>query len=369
MTTELRPFPYPYRAALAICNDADLFTVDMYRRLHAFLGTDAETEWGPGLSLDLGGSFFMYRSPDSPNAFTVFDHLSDTITDDGEFILGAAQRGELDVLHTYGCFTDSSHFTRAMAEKAIAVLSGRGVAIEAWVNHGPPTNVQGLGGRDEWQGDVPGTAAYHADLTVGYGVRWLWTGTEMTDRVALDGRRRWWRRATETLVEPYELRDGQEVQTFRRFTGLGGRTPVLEDLPQQLSAENLDRLVKEAGWAIVYQHLAVRRRGEGFGTDAYGPVDDAWLTEAEIAALRELARRHHDGEIWVAPTTRLLRHHELQRTLRWQERDDALVIEAGQGSVTGVTFYCDKPVLVGDEPAEVQANPADHTGRASVTLS
>ena len=220
MSISLRPFPYPYRAALAICNDADLFTVDGYRRLHAFLATDAETEWGRGMSLDLGGSFFMYRSPDSPNAFTVFDQLSDTITEDGEFILGAAQRGELDVLHTYGCFTGSSDFTRPMAERAIQTLRDRGIAIEAWVNHGPPTNVQGLGGREEWQGDVPGTPAYHADLTVGYGVRWLWTGTEMTDHIALDGRKRHLLRRREPLVEPYTLRDGQREAISARSTAL-----------------------------------------------------------------------------------------------------------------------------------------------------
>jgi len=372
MSVSLRPFPYPFRAALAICNDADLFTVADYRRVQAFLGTDADTEWGPGLSLDLGGSFFMYRSPDSPNEFTVFDRLTDTITDDGEFILAAAQRGELDVLHTYGCFTDASHFTRAMAEKAIEVLRARGIAIQAWVNHGPPSNVQGLGGRDEWQGDVAGTAAYHADLTVAYGVRWLWTGSEMTDRIALDGRRRLLKR-TGPLVEPYTLRDGQEVQAFRRFTGLGGRTPVLEDLPQQLSPSNLDELVKGAGYAIVYQHLAVRRRGEGFGTDAYGPVGDERFTEAEVAGLRELARRHHDGEIWVAPTTRLLRHHELQHTLqpevRREEARDVIAIGAG---CPGLTVYCERPdatdVMIGGTRADLRVNPPDTTGQGSITL-
>jgi len=68
----LRPFPYPFRAALAICNDADLLTHQSFRRLHRFLSTDADTEWGPGLSLQLGGSFFMFRSPDSRDYFTVF---------------------------------------------------------------------------------------------------------------------------------------------------------------------------------------------------------------------------------------------------------------------------------------------------------
>src|SRR5262249_21909011 len=148
----LRRFPYPYRAALAMCNDADLLTAPSFRRLDALLRTRGETEWGPGLGLPIAGSFFMFRSPDSPNAFTVFDHLDDRVTEEGEFILECARRGTLDVLHTYGCFTDASHFTRALAERALETLDDHRVTIQTWVNHGPPTNIQCIGDHHGWQG-------------------------------------------------------------------------------------------------------------------------------------------------------------------------------------------------------------------------
>src|SRR3954453_16133091 len=106
-SVSLRRFPYPYRAALAIANDADLLSAESFRRLYTFLTTDRDTEWGAGLGLDVGGNFFMFRSPDSPNIFTVFDALSRTVTEDGEFVLECARLGVLDYLHTYGCFTDS----------------------------------------------------------------------------------------------------------------------------------------------------------------------------------------------------------------------------------------------------------------------
>lgn len=400
----LRPFPYPFRAALAICNDADLLTPSSFRRLHEFLSTGADTEWGTGLSMPVGGTFFMFRSPESPNVFTVFDRLSDTITDDGEFILDCAQRGILDVLHTYGCFTDPSHFTRRLAETAIDALRSRGVAIETWVNHGPPTNIQCIGVHEGWEGDAVDSPAYHADLTIDYGVRWVWTGSEMTDRIGLDAgwaagsekRRnatshvRASRDAGRNLVEPYTLRDGQVVRRLFRYSGLAGGTPVLDDLPAQLSDANLDELVDVGGYAIVYQHLAVRRVRPGSGVQAYGPVDERWFAPRELAALRELARRYHAGAIWVAPTTHLLRYRDAREQLNWATRNtpegEEIIIsfdpapEAStpirRNDLAWITFYCDRPdktrVLLatgsGLEPVALRSNPEDSTGRRSVTL-
>jgi hypothetical protein len=349
----------------------------------------------------------MFRSPDSPDYFTVFDRLSNVITDDGEFILECVRRGLLDVLHTYGCFTDRTHFTRQLAETALDALRMRGITIETWVNHGPPTNVQCMGTRDGWQGDAAGSAGYHADLTIDHGVRWVWTGSEVTDRMALDAfqparasrrgagrlrsriRRRMDRQTA--LVEPYRLRDGQRVRRFWRYSGVGGRTPVLDDLPRQLSRTNLDELVRAAGYAIVYQHLGVRRVRPGFGTGAYASVGASWFTPAELSALRGLAQRHRDGEIWVAPTTQVLRYRDVHSGLRWdarrdRERDIIVIRPSGtaaglsqpaRNDVKDLTFYCERPeatvvYLEGIRGLEVlddiRQNPADATLQPSVTV-
>jgi D-glucuronyl C5-epimerase C-terminus len=385
---ELRPFPYPYRAALALCNDADSMTVDQYRRMRRYLTTDAETEWGPGLALTTGGSFFMYSSPDSPNTFTVFDRLSDTITDDGEFILDCVSSGELDVLHTYGCFTDPKDFARPLAERALATLRDRAITIETWVNHGPPTNVQCIGLHHGWQGDLPGSPAYHADLLIDHGVRWIWTGDEIADRIAHDPAHPAQRRDRgRRLVEPYVLRDGQHSRCFYRYGGLNGRTPVLDDLPTQLSAANLDELVATGGYTVIYQHLAVRRLRPGYGTQAYGPVDDRWFRPEELEVLRDLARRFHDGDLWVVPTTRLLHYRDTHEALRWRAHRDADgdVIHIGSGGdvepdpggFADLTFLCERPEATrvyvetthGLHRVEsVRANPPDEQGRLSITV-
>ena len=394
----LRPFPYPFRAALAICNDPDSLTAESFRRLHRFLMSDEETEWGPGLGLDIGGAFFMFRSPDSPNSFTVFDRLTNHITADGEFIVECARRGILDVLHTYGCFTDPGHFTRGLAETALEALTSYGVNIETWTNHGPSTNTQCIGTL-HGQGDLPGAPGYHADLTVGYGVRWFWTGAEITDRVALDAAQPAARFAharslanTRTranplsLVETHRLRDGRQVRRFYRYGALGPRTPVLEDLPRQLSDRALNALVEAAGYAIVYQHLAVRRVRPGYGPSAYAPVDPKWFAAPELAALRRLSERFHAGELWVAPTTHLLRYREQHHGLSWtarRERDRRVIVIRLDApadparDLAGITFYCDRPEstdiqLESDgeliEVAECRRNPPDLTGRPSITL-
>ena len=390
----LRRFPFPYRAALAIANDADLLTPESFRRLYTFLSTDQDTQWGPGLGLDLGGSFFTFRSPDSPNVFTVFDGLSSDITEDGEFVLECARLGAVDYLHTYGCFTDAAHFTREMAELALGVLADRDVKVRTWVNHGPPSNIQGIGGRDDWQGDVPGTPGYHADLTLAHGVRWIWTGSEVTDEIALEPRvapgllARIRRRRADSLVEPYQLRDGQHAYSFRRYSGLGDTTPVLDDLPAQLSSATLERLTEREGWTIVYQHLAVRRVREGFGTGAYGPVGEEWFKPGELEALRELARRHHEGAIWVAPTSVLLRYHDVVNAVRWEaarrDEEDLIVIDSSSvGSpdpeeLSELTFYCERPERTRvclqtpgalEQLAPVRVNAPDATGQVSVTLN
>jgi hypothetical protein len=383
----LRPFPYPYRAGLSLCNDADSLTVEAYKRLRAFLQTDAETEWGPGLGLDVGGSWFMYRSPDSPNRFTVFDRLTPTVTDDGAFILDCIRAGDLDVLHTYGCFTNPAHFTRSMAQAALETLRNHGITVETWVNHGPPlTNVQCIGSHDGWEGDLPGSGAYHADLLTKHGVRWFWTGDEIVDRMPMDAAHPRYRRDRgRQLVRPSTLRDGQTVAHFYRYAGLGGATPVLDDLPRQLSDKHLDELVAAGAYAIVYQHLAVRRARPGFGTQAYAPVDGAWFRPEEIQALRALSRRFHEGEIWVVPTSRLLRYRDAHQSLRWEVRreagGDAVIIDVDDAShasaLADITFWCERPrdttvylrTTGGLQRVDaVRINPADETGRASVTI-
>ena len=64
-TVSLRPFPPPYRAALAITSDIDGCTPAAFRSLHEFLNVS--------LGLDVGDSFWFYScSPYSRQPLAYF---------------------------------------------------------------------------------------------------------------------------------------------------------------------------------------------------------------------------------------------------------------------------------------------------------
>jgi hypothetical protein len=132
----------------------------------------------------------------------------------------------------------------------------------------------------------------------------------------------------------------------------------------------------------VYQHLAVRRVRQGYGTGAYGPVGAGWFKPSELEVLRDLARRHHDGAIWVAPTSILLRYHDVVTAVRWEAfpepEEDRIVIDstsiAAAEELSELTFYCERPerttVWLGRERLEpVRVNAGDETGRGSITVN
>ncbi|MCU0917487.1 MAG: hypothetical protein MUC88_23415, partial [Planctomycetes bacterium] len=62
---QLRPFPYPYRAMLAICSDLDE-TPDrhVYWEIMRFLNTTQTTPMGPGVGLEVGNSIYFDMPPD-----------------------------------------------------------------------------------------------------------------------------------------------------------------------------------------------------------------------------------------------------------------------------------------------------------------
>ncbi|MGH3260969.1 MAG: hypothetical protein ACRDNS_03130, partial [Trebonia sp.] len=137
------------------------------------------------------------------------------------------------------------------------------------------------------------------------------------------------------------------------------------------------------GLAIVYQHLSVRRLRPGSGTGAYGPVDASGFAPPEVEALRRLSERHHAGDIWVAPTTELLRYRDAREELSWESRacangHEIVISDRPQADdLAGLTFYTDTPettrVILATDGGErrtlaVTVNPADWRSRRSVSV-
>lgn len=393
----LRDFPYPYRAALTITGDLDdLRTRSDFVDLVRFLGTDAETPVGRGLALQLSHSFWFYDASGQCE-FTVFRGDSPELTPHADLIAELIRTGHLDTMHTYGNFSGGG-FVRDHAERALAFLRERDLSVPVWVNHGGPLNTQMIGDLPEQRGDDPGAAEYHADLMVECGVRYVerfeivhTVGQDVTPtprdravqlveaaRYLMAGDRA--RASTplrNSLLCPCVLGDGRKVFSFTRFIGREGglERAGSKELARQLAPDVLAELERKRGWMSVYTHPWRNQGG-------------SLIDPAAADALRGLAGEANEGNILVTTTSNLLRLNLVTSRLSWSSEvrngNPVILIDHVDDEVAGLwvpepedlgglTFYTPAPertrVMIGRrELSGLTANPADETGRASVSV-
>jgi hypothetical protein len=369
---EPRRFPYPYRAMLAICSDLDeMPDRTAYAEQMRFLNTRATTSMGEGVGLEVGNTIYFDMPPDQ---FAYWN------TDDAgrEMVRTLIASGHVDALHSFGDLAT----TRAHAGRALDELAKHDLSVSVWIDHAvAPTNF----GADIMQGhgDEPGHAAYHADLTLAQGVRYVWRG-RVTSLIGQDGTGRsqchpraslrtvaketakrllgatgsskYAAHATNRLCEAAHLRDGQPVVEFIRAnphphgvdfgdTGAG--------ISEVLTAEFLDQLVEREGFCLLYTHL---------GKCAGGRFD-----QAAVEAFRLLTAYQQAGKILVTTTSRLLDYHTASEPfIRVGRVWDANV------NAPGLTFYL--PKANGTDAATDSLiargwikNSADASGRESIS--
>jgi hypothetical protein len=387
----LRRMPYPYRAMLAIASDLDE-TPD--RRVYAesmrFLNTCELTAMGRGLGLEIGNSIYFDMPPDQ---FAYWN------TDDaGRAMVQAMIRsGHVDVVHSFGDLAT----TRAHAHRALDELARHGCRPEVWIDHAvAPTNF----GPDimRGQGDVPGAAAYHADLTHDFGIRYVWRGrvTSVIGQgvprslrgilklgrpavslrtaakelakglLARAGSEKYAMHGQNAVLRRASLRSRHEVFEFLRSNPCWravDRGETADGIAEVLVPSMLRHLVRREGVCILYTHLGkVRRRDEPFGLRTR-------------TALRLLAREHRTGHVLVTTTRRVLGYCRALGEIicAVTPRADGVRIDVSTGlpdrDLAGLTFYVADPgrtaiVLNGREATAVRRNAADDTGRRSISL-
>ena len=393
-----RDFPYPFRAMLSICSDLDETPGEAaYRETIRFLNGTKATTMGPGLGLEVGNTMYF----DMPKGQFSYWNAGE----EGREILRALMRsGHIDCLHSFG----DLGITRAHAERALEELGRHGCRLGVWVDHGvSPSNF----GSDIMRGagDVPGSASYHADLTFGYGVRYVWRG-RVTSVVGQDVPRRlgnvfdaahpmasgktlakegikdllagtvggrYAMHAGNELLREVTLRDGRRAIEFIRCNPHWGGVSscdTAEGLGRVLTPDVLDLLEERRGACILYTHL-------GKGRDRERP-----LRGETVVALRNLAERVRDGRILLTTTRRLLEYASARRACRSRldrEGEWTLVMveesnggePAGRraGVPEGLTFYAGDPEKTrlffnGREVSGLRRNPPDGTGCRSVSI-
>jgi hypothetical protein len=259
-----------------------------------------------------------------------------------------------------------------------------------WVDHAlAPSNF----GPDimHGYGDQPGHPVYHADMTLGYGIEYLWRG-RVTSVIGQDRPLSFgglWKRADpldsartiakEAAKHMLGLLDGQHSRAFLRCNPhhrgieLGDRGDAVHEV---LTPEFLERLSAREGNCILYTHLGKLEVREGrprFGAPA-------------IAAFANLARYDREGRILVTATHRLLDYHRMKLGLD-------LSVAASEGTVTvrlaGATAHPDAPAerryagltLRVADPAKLRlqaedggaipfrVDPPDESGRPCVSIA
>ncbi|WP_170291976.1 hypothetical protein [Heliobacterium mobile] len=392
---ELRRHPYPYRASMSITSDIDGSSPKEFGMIHQFLNTDRETETGKGLGLDVGNSCWMVVDSDWPGTI---DREGKTIRQQMSYWSSIAMKEEyaallirkytrcgwIDSVHSYGDFNRNdpgpTSFTRAIAERSITEWKRRGLQYTVWIDHGNSSNVQNLGHKGSPRtyqgGDDPSSPYYHTDLLIPYGIRFVWHSASSADEVDF---------SRSDLIYPIVLGDGQKVWGFHRYSCAKHWFPKNPDflwspylLQRQVTEDNLSRLIEHGGFCSLAQHLG-------------GPID-LYLAfpEEALGPLRRISELFHQGTLLVARTSRLLRYNQVNNFLRFQVQADSegqsiilgTVDDPHLGSfkpsfddLRGTTFYCNDPSTVrlfyGDRQIPDQfitRNPADHTGRPSISL-
>jgi hypothetical protein len=389
---ELRGFPYPFRAMLAINSDIDRTSPLRFRELHRFLNTKEDTATGPGLGLDIADSMWFYRprlrEPDPVSSeLSYFDGDDwNAVTPYADELLHYVRCGWIDTIHGYGNFDHRKDpagrwgpFTRRHAEVALSVLRGEGLTIPVWSNHGNWENTQNIGRAAHMRGDDPESPSYHADLLRDAGVIFQWGQGAATVTGA------------PTKLRVYRLKDGADCWQFTRFSSRPFEEAVRDGLPAwqaeqektrrpapmlwlprwlhvQLAEPVLERLIEQQHLAIVAQHLGTARPMNVLG----GPA---------LERLRRLAELQEQGQILVARTARLLAYNRARDHLRYtmSSRDGSLTIDVVRiedpvlGSFTpalhdvrGITFQVADPEhvelrLAGRQvdSAQIARNPSD----------
>lgn len=315
--------PLPPVAALAICSDLDE-TPDAttYFELMRFLNTTQDTSMGPGVGLEVGNTIYFDMAQGD------FSYWNATEAE-RQKIRALIRSGHIDCLHSYGDLAT----TRSHAGRALDELAKFDCKLPVWIDHArAATNF----GADIMQGhgDEPDHPAYHADLTLGYGIRHVWRGRTSSvigqDRtfslssissarhplasartlakeavkqvLARRGHPKYGPHAGNPLVVAASLRDGQPIREFIRCNPSWGGVSCHDRgdaIHEVLTAHFLDRLAERKASCILYTHLGKLERG----------ATRYRFQPAVVRAFRLLAEYQQSGKLHVTTTARLLDAH------------------------------------------------------------
>lgn len=251
-------------------------------------------------------------------------------------------------------------------------------------------------------GDVPGSPAYHADLTMSSGVEYVWRGrvTSVTGQntsrdlsgigtlshpfrsgktllkefakglAAQYGNEKYRMHASNNILRPINLRDGRPAWEFMRCNPHWGGVSSCETatgIADVLTEPTLQRLVDRKGVCILYTHLGKIKN------------DPKIFSTRTCHAFQRLTRFTQEGKILVTTTSRLLAYCRMKEeatiSVTSVEGSSHVNITYNQDlkALEGLTFYVSGQSKVRlfvntKEISAYQRNRPDDTNQASITL-
>lgn len=385
----LRPYPYPYEAMLSICSDLDETPAgESYFHISRYLNTADVTPIGDGVELEVGNTIYFNMPGDQFSYWSTNDSGRDRIH-------ALIKSGHIDCFHSFG----DRATLRADMERSLESLAQHDCHLEVWIDHS--TAVSNFG-RDimRGRGDLENEVAYHADLTIKQGVKYVWLGrvTSLIGQnapydfrrlldvrhpvasirnagkdftkslLARAGSDKYCLHKENLLTRPYTLRSGHHVTEFMRCNPHAGGVSGGDNargIADVLSARNLENLLQSRGVSIIYTHLGKQLQ------------QDVLFAEETRVAFRRLAEYFHSGRILVSSTVRNLKYHTALADARVETLVDngvkKLLVSVSDGvDPSGITIYYEDgaPLLFlnGKEVAKTQHNSPDATGFRSVSF-
>ena len=392
MNLSLRPQPYPYEAMLAICSDLDETPdASTYFETCRFLNTRQETRMGQGVGLEVGNTIYFAMPREQFSYYNADDR-------DRERIHDLIRSGHIDCLHSFGDLVDK----REEVIAAWDALDAHGCRIEVWIDHGTAKSNFDAGIMFG-EGATPGAACFHADVSIGRGIKYVWKG-RVTSVIAKDapvslkaifrrehpvesaktiareaakialarlGSPKYRMHCEPDIMRNTRLESGHEVIEFIRSNpswGSVSHNETADGIHEVLTEAVLDQLVAQRGTTIIYTHLGKTRGSLPI------PVKSA-------EAFRLLGRYAEQGRILVATTRRLLGFRHALRSVHWtaSQSGSQLSIEISTESCTsddlaGLCWYVPETVreatatIDGGEYLPMVRNAPDATGKPSVSI-
>lgn len=384
---ELRKYPYPHVAALAICSDPDSTrSLDDYVQFHQWLATMATSD-GEGLHIS-DGLFLQSKK--------LVSFLDEALRIDAR-VAEMVRKGQVDTIHSFGELDEEDGGAEPL-HRALDALAAQGIRVPIWSNHSRSRFNLYNGG-----GDLPKSRHYHARATAQFGTQFIWfagfspvwgqdvpvrpaqlweilSATRFCDPAAwrslvgivaklILGRflHRYVTYGRNRLLCPFEARDGTRFWSIMRYGARLGRDDRFKHLAAILSAARLDKLIRRGAAAIVYTH--------------FGKADgDAGITNRAAVQRTFAALAQRTRAIWVAPTSRLLRYVVARDHLDWRVDDMGVVSvrgikdlvmgyrDATATDLDGITFTSDRSDLRIEVPPGVCIERIREGDRTHYTL-